>query len=117
MKRVTGVRRPGRSLPTVDAVLWETALRATARDPRTWGSVLHRLREAEQLSPGDQAAGLGVSMSGLILLSISRLPRPDHGDDDLAETADWVGVEVEVLRGLLAGVAGSRESRHPGLRT
>jgi len=117
MKRTSKARYPGRALPAVDAVLRETALRATARDPRTWGSVMHQLREAGNLTPGDQAAGLGVSMSGFVLLSISRLPRPDHQDDDLAETADRVGVEVEVLRGLLAGVAGSREPRLPSRRT
>ena len=117
MKHVNEVRRPQRPLPAVDAVLRETALRATARDPRTWGSILQRLRETEHFSPGDQAAGLGVSMSGLVLLSISRLPRPDHEDDDLAETAGRVGVEVEVLRGLLVGVTGPREPRLPGRHT
>lgn len=100
------------TVPNADAALRASAARATARDRRTWGFVLARLRAAAGHSLAEQAAALGTTESALTFLAIGRLPRPGHRDTDLAAVSALVGIEVGVLRRLLAdgsegGTAGS----------
>jgi hypothetical protein len=92
-------------VPHADAMLRESAARVTARDRRLWGYLLARLRAAAGQSLAEQAAVLDVSESVLTFLAICRLPRPGHRDEDIAAIATLVGINTQVLRGLLVDTA------------
>lgn len=113
MPNSPGPRRPwATAAPHADPALRDSAARVTATDPRTFGFVLARLRAARRQTLAEQASSLGASEDALTFLAVCRLPRPGHRDADLAAVSDLVGVEVGVLRRLLAdgsegGTAGS----------
>lgn len=90
-----------RQPPVADAALRDSVLRATAKDRRTFGYVLARLREERRLTPGEQAAALGVNVSALVFLSVFRLPRAAHRETDLVAASTAIGIGAETLRGLL----------------
>jgi hypothetical protein len=94
-----------RGVPHADVALQETAARATAKNSRVWGFVLARLRAVAGQSLAEQVASLGTSESSLTFLAVCRLPRPGHRDEDIAAVAALVGIQAQVLRALLAGVA------------
>lgn len=96
-------RRP----PVADAALRESVLRVTARDHRTYGFALARLRAARRFTLAEQAAALGLSEPALVFLSLFRLPRPARREQDLAATSASLCIDIEVLRGLLAGATPS----------
>lgn len=91
----------GHRLPAADDALRNSVLRATAKDHRTFGFILARLREEQRLTLAEQAAALGVSDSALVFLSVFRLPRPAHREVELAAIATAIGIGVGVLLGLL----------------
>jgi hypothetical protein len=101
MKREQGSGAWGCRLPAVDPVLRDSVIRVTAKDPRTFGSVLARLREKGRLTLEEQAAALGVSGSALVFLCVFRLPRAAHREADLTAVVSAVGIGGDVLRGLL----------------
>jgi hypothetical protein len=76
-------------------------IRVTAKDDRTFGFVLGRLREQRGLTLDEQAAALGVSAAVLVFLCVFRVPPAAHREADLAAVASAVGIRVDVLRGLL----------------
>jgi len=85
-------------VPTADAVLRESVLRVTARDPRSWGFLLAKVRAARQWSLATLAMALGVpSDSALVFLSVCRLPRPGRFEEDLATVAERMGIQPAVL--------------------
>ncbi len=90
------------AVPRADVALRASAARATARDRRTFGFVLARLRAVGRHTLTEQASSLGASEDALTFLAVCRLPRPGHRAADLAVTSALVGIEVEVLRRLLA---------------
>lgn len=96
-------------IPEADAVLRESVLRVTAQDNRTWGFVLARLRTIHGQSPAEQAALLGITVSALTFMSICRLPRDAHREEDLSATAALVAVPVQVLRQLLEEASSNPE--------
>jgi hypothetical protein len=93
------------TVPHADATLREIVARVTAKDRRAWGFVLAGLRAVTGQSLEEQAAALGVSESALTFVAVCRLPRVGHRDEDLAAVSALVGIEVEVLRQLLAGAS------------
>jgi hypothetical protein len=88
-------------VPVVDATLCECILRVTSRDPRSWGYLLAKVREARRWSLATQATALGIPESSLVFLSVCRLPRADRGEDDLVLVADRMGVPAAALRFVL----------------
>ncbi len=92
-----------RQPPVADAALRDSVLRVTARDSRTYGFALARLRATRRFTLAEQAAALGLSEPALVFLSLFRLPRPTHREQDLAATSTAIGIGIEVLRGLLVG--------------
>ncbi len=85
------------SVPKADVVLRESVMRATARDPRSWGFLLSRVRAARGWSLADQAMALGVTESALVFLSVCRLPRAGRCEEDVAAVADRMGVHAAAL--------------------
>lgn len=92
----------GRRPPTADDTLRESVLRVTARNPKSWGFVLARMRAARRLTLVEQSAELGASESAVVFLSLCHLPRPSSRDEDLATASALVGISVEALLGVLA---------------
>ena len=93
------------TVPNADAALRASAARATATDQRVWGHLLARQRAARRQTLAEQAVALGTTASAVTFLSVCRLPRPGRRDEDTAAVAAIIGIAVEVLRDLLAGVA------------
>jgi hypothetical protein len=71
----------------MDAALRASAFRVSARDPVFWGWWLARLRDARNLTPEQQAEGLGLTPVALAYLSLCKVPRPSRRDEDLAAVA------------------------------
>jgi hypothetical protein len=89
-------------VPVADAALRESVLRVTARDTRTWGFVLAKVRAARKWSLTTLAMALGVpSDSALVFLSVCRLPRAGRFEEDLVAVAERMGVPAAVLRFVL----------------
>jgi len=89
-------------VPVVDTTFRESVLRATARDPRTWGFFLARLRAARGWSVSTQNTASGLSLDALICLSIWRLPRAELRAEDIARVAKCLGLREQVLHDLLS---------------
>jgi hypothetical protein len=79
--------------------LWKSVLQQTARDPIWLGYWLRRHRRTENLTPSRLAARLGLSLEGLIVLSLCRTPRDDHFPEDLDVVCRRTGAnEMELAR-------------------
>ncbi|MCE9561526.1 MAG: hypothetical protein K8U57_05680 [Planctomycetes bacterium] len=95
-----------------DVALRESVLRVTARDPRTFGFVLAKVRAARRWSLAVEAVALGVSESALVFLSVCRLPRADRCEEDLTAVADRMGVQAAVLRFVLDLATEAERGKH-----
>jgi hypothetical protein len=81
--------------------LWKSVLRETGRDPAFVGHWLRRHRRAERQSPAELARRLGLSMEGLILLSLCRTPRGDAFREDLEVICAYTGADAAALAQVL----------------
>jgi hypothetical protein len=81
--------------------LWRSVLRHTGRDPRRVGHWLRRHRRSEGLTPGALARNLGVTVKGIVLLSLCLTPREDHFQDDLGVICTRTGADPVALARLL----------------
>jgi hypothetical protein len=80
---------------------WRSVLRLTGRDPQWLGYWLRRHRRTEGLTPGRLAARLGLSMEGLMLLSLCRSPRDHYFQEDLAVVCARTGADAAALAQVL----------------
>jgi hypothetical protein len=81
--------------------LWRSVLRRTGLDPRRVGHWLRRHRRSEGLRPGPLARQLGVTMKGLILLSLCQTPRDEQFQEDLRVICTRTGADPVALARLL----------------
>jgi hypothetical protein len=84
-----------------DKALWRSVLRQTSRNPVWVGHWLHRQRCRDKLKPVRQAAGLGLGLEGLILLSLCRTPEEGTFADDLHAICERTGADPRGLAPLL----------------
>jgi hypothetical protein len=81
--------------------LWKGVLRQTGRDPAWLGYWLKRHRASEGLSPKTLAGRLGLSLEGLVRLSLCQPPRPEHFREDLEVVCRETGADQAALAALL----------------
>ena len=81
--------------------LWKSVLRQTGRDPARVGHWLRRHRQAERMSPAELARWLGVSLEGLVLLSLCQTPRHDQFREDLEVICRRTGANESALAQIL----------------
>jgi hypothetical protein len=96
--------------------LRRSVLRQTGRDPAHLGYWLRRHRRAERLRPSRLARKLGLTMEGLVLLSLCRTPREDCFRDDLEAVCRCTGADAAALAQVLRqeqALAGWAEERPP----
>jgi hypothetical protein len=80
---------------------WRSVLRLTGRDPQWLGYWLRRHRRTEGLTAGRLAGHLGLSMEGLMLLSLCRTPQDDSFQEDLVVVCRRTGANLAALAQLL----------------
>jgi hypothetical protein len=81
--------------------LGRSVLRQTGRDPALVGYWLARHRRAERLSPARQARALGMTLEGLMVLSLCRTPREDRFREDLEVICRRSGADPARLASLV----------------
>ncbi len=93
----------------LDETLRASVHRISGRDARFWGWALGTVRKRTGLSPDGHAAALGLTPSAYALLALCWRPRHGREAEDLAAVAEYAGMDVGVLDGLLAEAATTEE--------
>lgn len=81
--------------------LWRSVLRQTAQDAVWLGYWLRRHRRTEKRTVSQLARLLGLSVEGLVLLSLCRTPREDHFRDDVQAICHRTGAKESELARIL----------------
>jgi len=81
--------------------LWKSVLRQTAQDAVWLGYWLRRHRRTEKRTISQLAGLLGMSVEGLVLLSLCQTPREDHFREDLQVICHRTGANQGELARIL----------------